>query len=305
MAIYTSWDRSINRDLFKRMLRKLYDNTDRDHPQEWREVYNDLKTKDDFERDMRIAGLEPASLVPEGEEIGMQDPTYGSTKEYTQSAYGTGFRITHRMKLTNKWDLMEKWTRSLAEMQRYAKDVEAAKLFNDPTGATYTFKGFDTLDLAENTHTGLASGTGDNYDNLLGQALATSSIESAYQYFEELVDDMGHVMPVKPDKLVFHPRLIITAREIFRSDLKAHEFSNTKNVYDELTLFPYHFLTSSTMWYMLAKKNSKYDINMFTLMDPDMDVKDAPDNTRDTVVTSLQYFTHGFGDPRCLYCGNT
>jgi hypothetical protein len=72
-----------------------------------------------------------------------------------------------------------------------------------------------------------------------------------------------------------------------------------------MELFPYHFLTSTTAWGALAKKNSKYDVNMFTLMQPDMDIKDAPDNTRDTVVTSLQYFTHGYGDPRCVYVGNT
>ena len=214
MSVLTSFDTSTNKDLFKKTLYKLYDNTDRKHPQEWRNVYNDLKSKDDYERVMRIAGLEPASAVAEGEEIGIQDPTYGSTKEYTQASFGTGFRISHRIKLTNKWNLMTKWTKSLAEMMRYCKDVEAAKLYNDPTGATYTYKGFDTLDLAENTHTGLASGTADNYDNLLSEALSTASLESAFNYFEEMIDDMGHIMPMTPDTLVIHPRLSWTANEI-------------------------------------------------------------------------------------------
>jgi hypothetical protein len=209
------------------------------------------------------------------------------------------------MKLVNKYNLMTKWTRSLAEMMRYCKDQIAARPYNDPAGATYTYKGFDTLDLGEDAHTGLASGTGDNYDNLLSDALSTATVESMYQYFEELIDDMGHIMPIKPDTIYFHPRLIITAREIFRSDLKAHEFSNTKNVYDELELIPYHFLTSTTAWGALAKKNDQFDMNMFTLMEPDMDIKDAPDLTRDTVVTSHQYFINGFGDPRCVFIGNT
>jgi len=33
-------------------------------------------------------------------------------------------------------------------------------------------------------------------------------------------------------------------------------------------------------------------------------VKDSPDQTRDTIVDSLQYFTYGVGDPRCVYVGN-
>jgi hypothetical protein len=209
------------------------------------------------------------------------------------------------MKLVNKWDLMTKWTKSLAEMQRYCKDVIAARLFNDPAGATYTYKGFDTLDLAEATHTGLATGTSDNYNNLLSEALATASLESAFNYFEEMIDSMGHIMPMTPDTLVIHPRLNWTANEIFKSDGKAHEISNTANVYPDMSVYVYHFLTITTAWYLLAKNDSKYDINMFTLMEPDMEIKDAPDLTRDTVATSYQYFTNGFGDPRALYCGNT
>ena len=303
--VLTSFDDSTHKDLFKKTLYKLYDTTDRKHPQEWKLVYNDLKTSDDFERVSQIAGLEPASAVAEGEAIGLQDPTRGDDVTYTQASFGTGFRISHRMKLTNKWSLWTKFTKSLAEMQRYCKDVEAAKLFVDPTGATYTYKGFDTLDLAEAAHTGLASDTSDNYNNLLSQALSTASLESAFNYFEEMIDSMGHIMPMSPDTLVIHPRLNWTANEIFKSDGKAHELSNTANVYPDMKIQTYHFLSSTTMWYLLAKNDSKYDINMFTLMQPDMKIEDAPDTTRDTWVTSLQYFKNGFGDPRALYCGNT
>ena len=44
MSVYTSFDQSDNRDLFKKVLRKLYDNTDRKHPQEWKSFYNDIST---------------------------------------------------------------------------------------------------------------------------------------------------------------------------------------------------------------------------------------------------------------------
>jgi hypothetical protein len=40
-------------------------------------------------------------------------------------------------------------------------------------------------------------------------------------------------------------------------------------------------------------------------MEPDLDIKTADDNTRDTVVTSVQFFDYGFGDPRMYFCGNT
>jgi len=46
------------------------------------------------------------------------------------------------------------------------------------------------------------------------------------------------------------------------------------------------------------------DSFVYTLKEPDKVVKPAPDNTRDTIVNSNQYFKYGFGDPRLLYLGD-
>jgi len=66
----------------------------------------------------------------------------------------------------------------------------------------------------------------------------------------------------------------------------------------------YHRLTSTTAWGVLAKNDENFDVNVWTAMEPDLKVKDSPDQTRDTIVDSLQYFTYGCGDPRCVYVGN-
>jgi len=306
MSVHSTGFDTSNKDLFKKVLYRLYDTTDRKHPQQWKRLYNDLKTSDDFERMSEVAGLEPASEVAEGAAIGYQVPVRGNDVTYTQAAYGTSFRITDRMKRTNKWSLMAKWTRSLAEMQRYCKDVIAAQLWNDPTGATYTYKGYDTLDFAENTHTGLLDGsTDDNFDNYADVDLSHAAIEDAEVYFADMIDSMGHYMPSTADTLVVPTALMHTANEIYKSDKKSGEFSNTKNVLNrEVDVFVYNFFTSTTAWYLIAKNNSKYDVNMFTLMEPDRRIEDAADNTRDTIVSSLQYFKNGYGDPRMVYCGN-
>jgi hypothetical protein len=166
---------------------------------------------------------------------------------------------------------------------------------------------YDTLDFAENAHTGLLSGsTADNYDNYATADLSHAAIEDAEQYFDGLIDSMGHIYPVSPDTLVVPTELRHKANEIYGSDKVDAEFSNTKNVLNRDTkVFVYHFLTSATNWYLIAKNHSKYDVNMFTAMEPDRRVEDAADNTRDTIVSSMQYFKNGFGDPRYVYCGNT
>jgi hypothetical protein len=305
--IRTDWDTSTNRDILKLGLRKLFDNTQREAVVEYPIVVNDLTTKEYYERDQQIAGLGLAEAVREGQNVPIQAPPFGASVSYTQSGFGTGFRITHMMDYFNKYKLLNRWTSDLGKVMKETKDIEVAKLFNNPTVSTYGGTGFDTQVLAYATHTGLASGTDDNYSNYADAGLSITALEDMRYYFSTLVDDLGMYMGAKPTILAIEPTLYFTAKEILGSEGKAHEMSNTINVLKELNLsiFEYHRLTSTTSWFVEAKSDKNFDINVMTSMNPTFWTKDAPDMTKDTIVFSLQYFTYGFGDPRTYYCGNT
>jgi len=106
--------------------------------------------------------------------------------------------------------------------------------------------------------------------------------------------------------LVYQPNLHFTAKQIVGSNYVPFEESNTINIVPEmnLTLYEDPRLTSTTMWFMLAK-NDKFDINVFTAQEPDLVIGDAPDTTRDRIATSDQWFTFGWGDARMFYLGRT
>jgi hypothetical protein len=308
-TITRHWDTSsaTEGELFKKFLRQIFDTTERKAITFGQDVYRMVSTEDEWEKDRQIAGLGLAEEMAEGQNIPIQAPQFGGSKTYTQRQFGTGFRVTMRMKKFNKWKLVEKWTRSVARSQKEAKDKELFRLYNGPTAVAATSGvGFDGLDLAEAAHTGLADGTGDNYDNLLSSALSVAAVEDMEYYFDTLIDDLGQFIHASMDTLVFHPRLKFTAKEIYKSDGRAHEFSNTANVAEPVKfVMPGTRLTSTTAWFALAKNDDRFDINCLTAMEPDLDVKNADDNTRDTVVTSVQFFDYGFGDPRLYFCGNT
>ena len=307
MAIVTRWwDDSDTGEMFKKFLRKVHDTTDRKAITFYQDLYKCTTTEDEWELDREIAGLGLAEEMAEGQNIPIQSPKFGDDKKYEQRQFGSGFRVTMRMKRFNKYKLVEKWTRSLANAQKEAKDKELFRLFNGPTAVTTTSGvGFDGLDLAENTHTGLADGTGDNYDNYLAAALSVAAIEDMEYYFDTLTDSLGQFINGSCDTLCFHPKLKWTAKEIYKSDGRAHEFSNTANVVEPIKfVMPGTRLTSTTAWFGLAKNNDRFDINCLTNMEPDLDIKTADDNTRDTVVTSVQFFDYGFGDARLYFCGN-
>jgi len=80
-----------------------------------------------------------------------------------------------------------------------------------------------------------------------------------------------------PTHLVYNPKLHFTAKQIVGSDYVPFEESNTINIVPEmkLTLFEDPRITSTTMWFMLAKDDN-FDINVFTSQEPDLEISDAP-----------------------------
>lgn len=302
-VLRTNWDNTDNKDVFKTLVDQWFNSTDREPLSEWRTMFKDLKTKDEYERRGRWAGLDLPGAVAEGENIPIQTPKFGQVKDFTQASYGTGYRITDRMKKFEKIGLFEELTKNLAMNMEEGKDIEIAKLWNNLTNTTYNPYSFDGFQIAYADHACLDDAE-TTYSNYLDAALSTSSIESAFEYFDYMYDDQGNIFTVIPDTLYVNHKLRFTANEITRSDNKAHEFSNTKNVLPDLATFVYHRITSETAWGMLARNHPKYGAFVYTSYAPDVLVERAPDTTRDTVVSSLEYFVPGIDDPRMIFVGD-
>ena len=302
--IRVNWDGSSNKELFKKLIEGIFDNTDREALKEYPNMFKTQTSNEEYIRKLRMAGLPLGAEVAEGEGIPIYAPKYGGTKDWTQKSFGLGFRITDRMKRFNKWGLMEKFTKSLKKSQVETKDVELAKVWNNISATTYA-AGYDAKAIGAADHSCLDDAT-TTYDNLLSAALSNAALESALNYFDYLYDDQAQIMTAKPDTLYVNYSLRISSAKILRSDNVSGEMSNTINVFPDWNLktFVYHRLTSTTAWGVLAKNDENFDVNVWTAMEPDLKVKDSPDQTRDTIVDSLQYFTYGCGDPRCIYVGN-
>ena len=306
VTVRLPYDSTTNRDLLKTgSLRKVFDNTIHEVKSEFPVLFND-ETTDQFQvRDLRKAGLEEAVEITESQNIPVSAPKLDVVKEYEQREFGCGFRMSFKYDYFNKYSEWKRYAADMARLQKYIKETEAASLLISPTSTTLAGGvGFDTKALAATDHSLLdaASSTYNNYGNT---ALAIAAIQSARYYFATLKNDMGRWMGAIPTVLYFEPTLFFTANEIFKSELLAHEFSNTKNVLPsmKLRLFEYHYVTGTGDWGMAAPQDPNYDLNVITAMEPRIFTKDAPDNSQDKVCTSLQYFATGWGDARLIYVG--
>lgn len=306
VTVRIPFDSTTNKDLLKTgSLRKIFDNTIHEVKSEYPVLFNDVKTSDYEIRDLRKAGLEEAVEIVEGQNIPVSSPRLDIVKEYTQREFGCGFRMTFKYDYFNKYGEWKRYVADMARLQKYIKETEAAALLISPTSTTLTCGvGFDTKALAATDHS-LLDAAANTYSNYGNTAMAIAAIQSARYYFATLKNDMGRWMGATPTVLYFEPTLYFTANEIFKSDLLAHELSNTKNVLPnmKLKLFEYHYITGTSDWGMAAPQDPNYDLNVVTAMEPRVFIKDAPDNTQDKVCTSLQYFATGWGDARLIYVG--
>lgn len=302
--VLTVWDTTTGKELFRKLVRKTFDSTDRDALIESEKLYN-MRTSDKlFERDVRFAGLPSAAPVVEGGKIPIYDPKMGGTKDYNQAEYGMGFRVSWMFRRTNQFDMVQRWTKSLKRKLSETKDTELAKLWNSPTA---TYLGFDGLSLGNASHTCLDDAA-TTYDNLLSGDLNLTSLQAAELYFDTLRDDQGALFYVNTKGMVlyYHPNLKVRITEIQRSTGKWGEISNTMNFWEgRFDLHTYRRLTSTTAWGMVAKGDDRYDVNCYTLAEPHLVDKDSADNSLDQIVLGHQALSFGFGDPRLVIIGNT
>jgi len=73
------------------LVRKVFDSTQREAKVFYKTLVNDKTTKDEWIRDLRMAGLENAAELAEGENIPIFKPVLDTYKTYTQTQFGRVF----------------------------------------------------------------------------------------------------------------------------------------------------------------------------------------------------------------------
>jgi len=303
MAVTLNFDPTDNKDLLRGGIRKIFNSKLNQTLYEAPNVFK-MKTTDEYiTRDFRMTGLTGHDELTDGQVIPTQEPLADAKLDYTQSRFGTGFKITSGMKKFNKIGLVVKLTKSLKRAMTEAKDVDLADIYNSATGTDIT--GFDGLALASDAHTTIEGS--DTIDNYADVALSYTGLQDATIYFDSLVDDSGDTRPWTPDTVVVNKHYRFRLRKYLGSDGEPDTADrNTNALTDEYKLKPfvYRRLTSSTSWFMLAKNDEDFDVQCLTAQEPDVLVQDTTDGSRSVLVTSEQWYAKGFGMPIGVYCGN-
>lgn len=162
-----------------------------------------------------LSGLGALQSLNEGASVEFDQAAEGNAKEVTPDEFGLAVQITRNMMEDDHHGKVKRLPQRLAHSANHRKELEAADVLingNDSTKQT----AFDGSALFSNTHSTLKSG--DTIDNLGTAALSETSLQAAFDYGNELVDEQGFPIVANPVCLIVPTNLRWMAKRLKMQD---------------------------------------------------------------------------------------
>jgi hypothetical protein len=268
----------------------------KEHPEEFREIFNVEKSSKNYEEDTALTGFGLAPTKTEGGAISYDSETQGFTKRYTHIVYGLGYVVTEEELEDNQYEIVSRRRiKRLAFSMRQTKEIVAANVYNRATTSGYT--GGDGVVMLSTAHTS----TNGNWSNTLSTAadLSEASLEDLCIQIGQATNDRGLNMAIRPTKLIIPINLMFDAKRILKSDYQSGTANNDINAIKGMFDFTVnHYLTDTDAWFL--KTDAPNGMTMFDRralsfsQDNDFDTSNAK-------AKATMRFSVGWSDPRGVY----
>lgn len=280
-------------DLFR-----VFIDTGEEAPVEFSSLVNVIDMPYSPVTDQQISGLSTLQAKGEHEQFELDQPIIGGTKAYTASAYGLAIEFSWEAWRDELYGVFEEMVQELRRASDNRMEVDAHAPLNN--AATAGNVGFDGVTLINTAHPALGGGTQSNRPAIDVQ-FSFTAVQAGMQHFHNMQDERGLPRLMAPSTVLVTPEFYHDAREILGSTGKPLVANNEINalIADDLGWVVSHYLTSSTLWFMLARQGV-HDINFFIRDEPIFDMFDDP-RTKAAVATVYQRHTSGFGTWRGVY----
>jgi phage major head subunit gpT-like protein len=247
-------------------LRKIFQETYNELPEQYSQVFNVQDSKKAIETDLRMGGFGMWDKKDSAGSIQYEDPTDTQALQYVHEEYSKGFTVERKFIDDEQYGTIAKWTKSLARGARATIESTAASIFNNG----FTVNGFDGQPLFSTTHKRLDGGTMSNRLQATDGAAAADgqlsdrNLKAAIIQMRRQVDDKGLLIQVQPKLLVVPPSLQFVANTLVQSQVNAMQgngamygaattpnSNNEKNVLPNLRVIVMDYLTSNTAWFLI------------------------------------------------------
>jgi hypothetical protein len=207
----------------------------KDHPGEWKDLYETQSSSKAYEEDQLMPGLGLAPIKTEGAAVSYDTLSQGITSRYTHLAYALGFILTREALDDNQYKGKAlKAMKMLSRSFKQTKETVAANVYNRAHTAGYT--GGDGSILCVTTHATLA---GSQSNRLTVAAdLSEASLEDLVILIGQAVDERGLKVKLMPRSLHIPVQLQFEAVRILKSSLQNDTANNATNAMRSMGMFP-------------------------------------------------------------------
>lgn len=192
------------------------------------------------------------SLLQQTSELGAldyEDPNKMYRTTYTPLKYTKGFKVSIELLEDEQHGTIKKMPAALAKATRRTSEYWAASVLNNAFSTSYTSYG-DGKPLASTTHTRADGGTAQSNADSSGRALSESNLETVRVQLDKLLDDKGQIIAFDHSKLIVPVDLRKTGRLIIDSPMRSGTANNEVNIYSDMQLVVWRWLTSTTAWFL-------------------------------------------------------
>lgn len=221
-----------------------------------------------FEKDTALSGIGQLEETPELGAIPYEDATPGWDVTYVHRKFAKGRMVSQEMIDDEKFNMIAKLPRSLANAKMRTKEQAAADVFNfgftAGGGGLATFTGGDSKALFATDHVNRAGDV--TQSNRITTPLSQTSLQAVVTAMKTRRDSKNQIIGFQPDTLLVPTNLEFTARAILESTQVMGSNNNDINpIKGALNLVVWPFLTSATAWFVLDSK--AHELNFFNRKD--------------------------------------
>lgn len=248
-------------------------------PVQGMDVYNVVTTSKDYIKHSYVTELGLLAKNDDEDSIPVDHPIQGFDNTHTPVDYRGSIRITKRLRETDQYAVIAKMQGALLQSAKDTTEYIAADAFNTGFGSNASWLCADGMYLFDSDRPFEDPGLG-TWSNLeTASALTQASLATMRLNFRKTKNERGLFRPVVMKTLIVPPALEDKAFELIKSDLRAEDDMNAKNVYqNRFEIKVWDYLTDENAFFGLGPKDEAHELYYIWRVKPETATYNASEN---------------------------
>jgi len=283
--------------LISKDYKKVFFDEYKRYPEMYKAVANISTMNSAYDREGEMVGFGALQKIAEGQSIPTDNLIQGNSKVITPEDFALQFQVSANLWNDDQKGHVKKAFQELSKAAAYTRELKFWDLLNSAF-VTTTRSGIDGKALVADDHPLNGFGTFSN-EAATGGSLTMTSLQAARLTFQKMVNARNVPIPMDPALLIVPPELESQAEKLVKSKYNPENANEQYNPFEGLKYMVVPYLTSTTAWYLLGKKED-HDLRYIIRQPLALESTDDFD-TRTSKFRAVTRFTTDFVHWRGVY----